>query len=338
MNTNQPHKAHPWHGINQGADFPEVVRAFIEIVPTDTVKYEVDKESGYLSLDRPQKFSNIVPSLYGFLPKSYCGPKMAELTNKALCRTDVEGDGDPLDICILTEKDVTHGDIIVNARPIGGLRLLDHNQADDKIIAVLKNDAVYGAMTDIEQVPPAIIRRLIHYFSTYKDIPGEIGSVGVSGMQSRVFDTFMQDLCDSTGANLNRCLENSFCLSADVSNAFDPNFPEVSDRRNNSRLNYGVAICKYTGSRGKGGASDASAEAMGHVRKTLDDAGVIWQIATLGKVDQGGGGTVAAYMANRNIVTVDAGVPVLSMHAPYELVSKLDCYHTMLACKAIYLA
>ena len=166
----------------------------------------------------------------------------------------------------------------------------------------------------------------------------EIGSVGISGMQSRVFDTFMQDLCDSTGANLNRCYENSFCLSADVSNAFDPNFAETCDKRNNSMLNRGVAICKYTGSRGKGGASDASAEAMGHVRTTLDNAGVMWQIATLGKVDQGGGGTVAAYMANRNIVTVDAGVPVLSMHAPMELVSKLDCYMTMLACKAIYLA
>jgi len=166
----------------------------------------------------------------------------------------------------------------------------------------------------------------------------EIGSVGISGMQSQAFDTFMQDLCDATGANLNRCLENSFCLSADVSNAFDPNFPEVSDRRNNSFLNYGVAICKYTGARGKGGASDASAEAMYHVRSTLDAAGVKWQLATLGKVDQGGGGTVAAYMANRNIVTVDAGVPVLNMHAPMEIVSKLDCYMTMLACKAIYLA
>jgi aspartyl aminopeptidase len=166
----------------------------------------------------------------------------------------------------------------------------------------------------------------------------EIGSVGISGMQSKVFDTFMQDLCDSTGANLNRCFENSFCLSADVSNAFDPNFPETCDKRNNSMLNHGISICKYTGSRGKGGASDASAEAMGHIRTTFENAGILWQIATLGKVDQGGGGTVAAYMANRNIVTVDAGVPVLSMHAPMELVSKLDCYMTMLACKAIYLA
>ena len=166
----------------------------------------------------------------------------------------------------------------------------------------------------------------------------EIGSVGISGMLSQVFEYFMEILCDAQGVKLMECFANSFCLSADVSNAFDPNFPEVSDRRNNSLLNYGVAICKYTGSRGKGGASDASAEAMSHVRTTLEKANVLWQIATLGKVDQGGGGTVAAYMANRNIVTVDAGVPVLSMHAPMEVVSKLDCYMTMLACKAIYLA
>ena len=159
----------------------------------------------------------------------------------------------------------------------------------------------------------------------------EIGSVGITGMRSDAFEYFMEMLCQAQGVSLRRCFANSFCLSADVSNAFDPNFAEVCDRRNNSKLNYGVAILKYTGSRGKSGASDASAEAMGHVRTTLDNAGVQWQIATLGKVDQGGGGTVAAYMANRNIVTVDAGVPVLSMHAPMELVSKLDCYMTMLA-------
>ena len=166
----------------------------------------------------------------------------------------------------------------------------------------------------------------------------EIGSVGISGMQSWAFEYFMENLCRAQGVSMLECFANSFCLSADVSNAYDPNFAEVHDRRNNSQLNYGVSICKYTGARGKSGASDASAEVMGHVRTTLDNAGVIWQIATLGKVDQGGGGTVAAYMANRNIPTVDAGVPVLSMHAPLELVSKLDCYETMLACKALYMA
>lgn len=166
----------------------------------------------------------------------------------------------------------------------------------------------------------------------------EVGSMGVSGMQSRYFEHFMDGLCDAQNVKLADCLAVSFCLSADVTNAFDPNFADTCDKRNNARLNHGIALSKYTGSRGKSGASDAAAEAMGHVRTTLDKAGVIWQIGTLGKVDQGGGGTVAAYMANRNIVTVDAGVPVISMHAPMELVSKLDCYETMLACKAIYLA
>ena len=154
----------------------------------------------------------------------------------------------------------------------------------------------------------------------------EIGSVGVTGMQSFAFETFIHDLCHATKASLYRCFENSFCLSADVSNAYDPNFAETTEKRNNSALNMGVAIFKYTGSRGKGGASDASAEAMGRVRSIMDKAGVIWQVGELGKVDQGGGGTVAAYMANRNIVTVDAGVPVLSMHAPMEIVSKIDVY------------
>ncbi|MBS7274363.1 MAG: inorganic pyrophosphatase [Bacteroidales bacterium] len=167
------HKAHPWHGISLGPNCPDEIRAFIEIVPTDTVKYEVDKKSGYLSLDRPQKFSNIVPSLYGFIPRSYCGQKVANFTNEAIARYDVTGDGDPLDVCVLTEKDVTHGDIIVKCIPIGGIRLLDHDQADDKIIAVLKNDAVYGQITDMDQLPMEISRRLVHYFTTYKDIPGD---------------------------------------------------------------------------------------------------------------------------------------------------------------------
>ena len=166
----------------------------------------------------------------------------------------------------------------------------------------------------------------------------EVGSMGLTGMKSQYFEHFMGGLCDGQGVKLFDCFANSFCLSADVSNAFDPNFPEVSDRRNNSKLNYGVAICKYTGSRGKGGCSDASAEVMNHIRTTFANNNVIWQSATLGAVDVGGGGTVAADMANRNIPTVDAGVPVLSMHAPWEIVSKLDCWATMEACKAIYLA
>ena len=164
----------------------------------------------------------------------------------------------------------------------------------------------------------------------------EVGSNGISGMQSQYFDTFMHDLCKATGACMRRCFENSFCLSADVSNAYDPLFPETCDKGNNTRVNYGTGIFKYTGSRGKGGASDAAAEVMGYVRKLFADNDVIWQTGELGKVDQGGGGTVACYMANRNIETVDAGVPVLCMHAPMELVSKLDTYMTYKGMKVFY--
>ena len=164
----------------------------------------------------------------------------------------------------------------------------------------------------------------------------EIGSTGISGMQSEYFEAFMGDLCDCMGASLRRCFENSFCLSADVSNAFDPLYAETCDRRNNTRINYGTGIFKYTGSRGKSGSSDAAAEVMGYVRALFEKNDVIWQTGELGKVDQGGGGTVACYMANRNIETVDAGVPVLSMHAPMELVSKLDTYMTYKGMKVFY--
>ena len=165
----------------------------------------------------------------------------------------------------------------------------------------------------------------------------EIGSVGISGMQSQYFDTFMHDLCKAAGACKHRCYENSFCLSADVSNAFDPLYAETCDKGNNTRLNYGTGIFKYTGARGKSGSSDAAAEVMAYIRKLFSDNDVIWQTGELGKVDQGGGGTVACYMANRNIETVDAGVPVLSMHAPMELVSKLDTYMTYKGMKVFYL-
>ncbi len=166
-------KAHPWHGIGLGENSPREVTVFIEIVPTDTVKYEVDKATGYLSIDRPQKYSNIVPALYGFLPQTYSSTRTAELTNRLLGRNDIEGDQDPLDVVVLTEKDVTHGDIIVKAHPIGGLRLLDHNQADDKIIAVLKDDVIYGHYRDISELPKSVTDRLVHYFTTYKDLPGD---------------------------------------------------------------------------------------------------------------------------------------------------------------------
>ena len=164
----------------------------------------------------------------------------------------------------------------------------------------------------------------------------EIGSEGVTGMQSACFDVFMKDLCEGQGVALRRCYEKSFCLSADVSNAFDPLYPEVSEKRSSAKVNYGLSICKFTGVRGKGGTNDASAEVVAYLRRLFERENVVWQMAELGKVDQGGGGTIAKFMANRNIDTIDAGVPVLSMHAPFELVAKFDCYMTYKGVLAAY--
>ncbi len=164
----------------------------------------------------------------------------------------------------------------------------------------------------------------------------ETGSDGVTGMQSAAFDCFMADLCAAQGVELRRCYEKSFCISADVTNAFDPLYPDVSEKRSDAKINYGVGICKFTGARGKSGTSDASAEIVAYLRRLFAENNVIWQLAELGKVDQGGGGTIAKFMANRNIDTIDAGVPVLSMHAPFEVVAKLDCYMTYKACLAAY--
>ena len=166
------YKSHPWHGINIGPEAPRIVISFIEVVPTDTIKYEIDKTTGYLKIDRPQKYSNVVPALYGFIPQTFCGQKIGEFCSQKSGREGIEGDGDPLDICVLTEKEVPHGDILAVAIPIGGFRMIDGNQADDKIIAVLKGDIVYGDMTDIDQLPELVVNRLKHYFLTYKDMPG----------------------------------------------------------------------------------------------------------------------------------------------------------------------
>jgi inorganic pyrophosphatase len=166
------YKSHPWHGVDIGDHAPDIVTSFIEMVPTDTVKYEIDKESGYLKIDRPQKYSNVVPALYGFIPQTFSGKKVAAFSNEKTGRTDLKGDGDPIDICILTEKNISHGDILVHARPIGGFRMIDGQDADDKIIAVMNNDAVYMNFTDICDIPHPVVDRLKHYFLTYKDLPG----------------------------------------------------------------------------------------------------------------------------------------------------------------------
>ena len=166
----------------------------------------------------------------------------------------------------------------------------------------------------------------------------ETGSDGVSGMKSEAFEWFVGDMCKGQGVDLRDCFAKSICVSADVTAAFDPNYPEVSEKQNCAKLNYGVGLHKFTGSRGKAGTNDAPAELVAYIRRICAENGVQWQMCELGKVDQGGGGTVAMYMGNRNIATIDAGVPVLSMHAPFEVVSKYDCYMTYKCVLAAYSA
>ena len=164
----------------------------------------------------------------------------------------------------------------------------------------------------------------------------EIGSVGISGMDSQAFEYFMEMLCDAQGVKLSHCFAKSFCLSTDVTAGYDPNCADVYEKNNSAMLNQGIGLCKYTGSRGKSAGSDANAETVAWVRQKLEAAGVLWQMAELGKVDEGGGGTVAQFMAHRDIDTLDAGTPVLAMHAPFEVTSKLDCFMTYLAMKAVF--
>ncbi|AQG82372.1 inorganic pyrophosphatase [Spirosoma montaniterrae] len=196
-----PSKAHPWHGISPGDNAPDIITAFIEIVPTDTVKYEIDKESGYLKIDRPQQYSNIIPALYGFVPRTYCGDRIARLASERSGRFIEMGDGDPLDICVLTEREITHGDILLQAVPIGGFRLIDKGEADDKIIAVLKGDAMYGQYKDLSELPEAVVKRLRHYFLTYKNLPGEPALMELANVYGRdeaceVIQTSMDDYAD----------------------------------------------------------------------------------------------------------------------------------------------
>lgn len=166
-------KAHPWHGVSIGDAAPAEVTVFVEIVPRDTVKYEVDKETGYLKIDRPQQYSNVVPANYGFIPQTYCSERIAGLARPKTPINIVGGDGDPLDILVLSEHHIPRGDILLKARPIGGFCLIDHDEADDKIIAVLKGDKVFEQYSEISQLPKGILERFAHYFLTYKSFPDE---------------------------------------------------------------------------------------------------------------------------------------------------------------------
>ena len=164
-------KSHPWHGVAIGPDAPRQVTVYVEIVPSDTVKYELDKDSGLLKVDRPQLYSNVCPSPYGFVPRTLCGAQVAAFAEEKAGRRGLVGDDDPLDILLLTEKDFTHGNILVQALPIGGLAMLDGQEVDDKIVAVMVKDAVYGGVQDITHLPSLLVDRLKHYFLTYKQAP-----------------------------------------------------------------------------------------------------------------------------------------------------------------------
>lgn len=173
-------RPHPWHGIPIGTNPPEIVNAYIEITPFDLIKYEIDKETGYLCVDRPQRTSSLPPTLYGFVPRTYCAKHVKELSPGAR-----EGDGDPLDICVISERPISHSEVILSARVVGGIQTQDNGEADDKIVAVLENDPVWGKVNDISELPAVFIDRLRHYFSTYKIVPGRENSMHVLGTYDR---------------------------------------------------------------------------------------------------------------------------------------------------------
>ena len=192
-------RPHPWHGLEAGPDAPGVVQAYIEITPFDTVKYEIDKQTGYMRVDRPQRTSSYPPTLYGFIPRTFCGQRVEELSPKAEA-----GDGDPMDICVLTERQVTKAEVIVEARVVGGLQMVDQGEADDKIVAVLSNDSVYGTINDISELPEVLVERLRHYFLTYKLVPGQENNVSIDTVYGHeqakeVIQASMDDYVDEFG-------------------------------------------------------------------------------------------------------------------------------------------
>ena len=192
-------RPHPWHGLDAGRDPPRVVHAYIEITPFDYIKYEVDKTTGYIRVDRPQRSSSMPPALYGFIPRTYCDEHVAKLSQSA-----ERGDGDPLDICVISERPINRAEVILNARVVGGLDVNDHGEADDKIIAVLDNDLVYSHVQDISDLPPVLVERLSHYFATYKLIPGEETKLKVERMYDAeharaVVEAALKDYYDEYG-------------------------------------------------------------------------------------------------------------------------------------------
>ena len=169
-------RPHPWHGLEPGANAPRIVNAYIEITPFDLMKYEVDKASGYLRVDRPQRTSSQPPSLYGFIPQTYCGERV-----RRLAAGSERGDGDPLDICVISERPINHSEVLLRARVVGGLKIIDRGEADDKIVAVLEGDYVWGEAHEIGDLPAALLERIELYFSTYKLVPDEPPKIRLTG-------------------------------------------------------------------------------------------------------------------------------------------------------------
>ena len=193
-------RPHPWHGLDPGRDVPRFVRAYIEITPFDSVKYEIDKETGYMRVDRPQRTSSQPPTLYGFIPQTYCGRRVGALAPGA-----ARADGDPLDICVVSERPINRSEVLLNTRVVGGLQMIDQEEADDKIVAVLENDNIWGQATEIGDLPQILIERLSHYFSTYKLIPGADSRAYVESIYSvdhaqRVIEAALQDYHDEYGS------------------------------------------------------------------------------------------------------------------------------------------
>ncbi len=192
-------RPHPWHGLEAQDGGEGIVNAYIEMTPFDAVKYEVDKTTGYLRVDRPQLTSSMTPTLYGFIPQTYCAARVQELSPKSKC-----GDGDPLDICVITERPINRGEVILRARVIGGMQMIDNGEADDKIIAVLDNDAFWKDANDIGEISPALLERLRHYFETYKLVPGQPSDVTIEQIYGRehalkVIEASMEDYTEEYG-------------------------------------------------------------------------------------------------------------------------------------------
>ncbi len=334
-------KTHYYGGIRkyQWTTVPMELHGVVALKNGETIPVNIGADEG----DPKLVITDLLPHLGAEQNKKPLGDAvLGESLNLLLGSRPLEGEGsDRVKLAVMqllnekygiVEDDLTSAELegvpAAKACDIGLDRsMIGAYGHDDRVCAF----AAFRALVDLKKTPEKTAICLL----ADKE---EIGSEGVTGMKSAAFDTFMEDLCEAQGVPVRVCLEKSFCLSADVTAAFDPNYSDVFDKRNAAWLNYGVGLCKYTGARGKSGASDADAETVAYVRGLFDEANVLWQIAELGKVDAGGGGTVAAYMANRNITTLDAGVPVLSMHAPFETVAKLDCYETYKGMTAVFQA